>query len=80
MHGQNQALCQLKPRGQTSVKTENPDRLMTSPQLAEIMGVSLVTLSRWRSAEKGPPFIRLGPTSVRYSVSAYQEWLVNQAG
>ncbi len=62
------------------MKADNPDRLMTSQQLAEIMGVSLITLSRWRSAEKGPPFIRLGPTSVRYSVSAYQKWLQSQAG
>ncbi len=57
----------------SSIKTE--DTLMSSKQLADLMGVSLITLSRWRSGGKGPPFVRLGATRVAYPVRAYREWV-----
>ncbi len=54
------------------------DALMSSEQVSELMKVSRVTLSRWRSLEKGPPFIRLSACSVAYPVGAYRQWVQAQ--
>ncbi len=59
-------------------RIDNDDALLSSRQLAELMGVSLVTLSRWRSNDDGPPFIRFSPTNVAYPVRAYREWVLSR--
>ena len=61
----------------SNLKTHN-NAMISSKQLAELIGVSLVTLSRWRSDGKGPPFIRLGATRVAYPMYAYNEWVETQ--
>ena len=59
--------------------TEAPDdALWSSKQLAALMGVSLVTLSRWRSAGKGPPWIRLSSSRAAYSVGGFRAWVISQ--
>lgn len=55
--------------------SENVDSLLSARQVRDLMGVSLVTLSRWRSAGKGPPFIRLSAARVAYPVGAYRQWI-----
>lgn len=54
------------------------DTLMSTRQLAPLMGVSLVTLSRRRSKEMGPPFIRLSSGRVAYPIGAYRAWIKAQ--
>ena len=54
------------------------DALMSAKQLAPLMGVSLITLSRRRSEEKGPPFVRLSACRVTYPARAYREWIKAQ--
>lgn len=55
------------------------DALLTPKQLASLLGVSVVTLTRWRRAEGlGPPFVRLGPSRIGYPVGAYRDWLAAQ--
>ena len=54
------------------------DALMSAKRIAPLMGVSLVTLSRRRSKELGPPFMRLSSGRVAYPVGAYREWIKAQ--
>ena len=56
----------------------NDDAMLSSKQVAELMGVSLVTLSRWRSEGKGPPYMRLSATKAAYPVKAYRAWVEAQ--
>ncbi len=51
------------------------DAHLSAKQLSALLGPSLVTLSRWRSLGKGPPFIRLSMCSVVYPVGRYREWV-----
>ena len=51
------------------------DTLLSSKQLAGLTGVSTVTLSRWRSEGRGPPFLRLSASRVAYPLAAYREWV-----
>ena len=51
------------------------DALMSSQKLSQLMGVGRLTLSRWRSAGKGPPWIRLSSSRAAYPVAAYRAWI-----
>ena len=48
--------------------------LMDSREIAAYLKVSESTLSRWRSAGQGPPFLRLGGIA-RYRIDAVDAWL-----
>lgn len=48
--------------------------LMDSREIAAYLKVSESTLSRWRSAGQGPPFLRLGGIA-RYRLAAVDAWL-----
>lgn len=48
--------------------------LMHSREVAAYLKVSESTLSRWRSASSGPPFLRLGGIA-RYRLDAVDRWL-----
>ena len=48
--------------------------LLDSREAAAYLKVSESTLSRWRSAGTGPPFLRLGGIA-RYRLDAVNRWL-----
>lgn len=48
--------------------------LMYSREVAAYLKVSESTLSRWRSAGSGPPYLRLGGIA-RYRLDAVDRWL-----
>lgn len=48
--------------------------LMDSREIAAYLKVSESTLSRWRSAGQGPPFLRLGGIA-RYRIDVVDAWL-----
>ena len=48
--------------------------LLDSREVAAYLKVSESTLSRWRSAGTGPPFLRLGGVA-RYRLDAVDRWL-----
>lgn len=48
--------------------------LLDSREVAAYLKVSESTLSRWRSAGTGPPFLRLGGIA-RYRLDAMDRWL-----
>jgi hypothetical protein len=54
---------------------------LTEAQAARRAGVSKGTLRRWRSAGKGPPWLKLGDTrgaAIRYDSEVLQHWLVSR--
>ncbi|QIM16013.1 helix-turn-helix domain-containing protein [Leucobacter insecticola] len=50
--------------------------LLDSREVAAYLKVSESTLSRWRSAQSGPPFLRLGGIA-RYRLDAVDQWLAS---
>lgn len=50
---------------------------MNTAAAAEYLGLSAVTLKRWRSQGKGPSFIRLGEKIVKYRQTDLDRWLMN---
>lgn len=56
---------------------ERIDRLMTVPELAEMLGIPVNTLYGWRCRGEGPPGYRIG-RYVRYRRSAVETWLETQ--
>lgn len=52
------------------------DNLLTTEQVAEILGVTTRTLERWRSVEhKGPPVTSLEGSVIRYKESELDEYI-----
>lgn len=54
------------------------DELLTPTDLAELLGVEVTTLVDWRYRRHGPPWIKLGHRTVRYSRNAVERWLASR--
>lgn len=50
------------------------DKLLTTREAAELLGVHPGTLENWRAAGEGPPWLRLRARLVRYSEKALEQW------
>lgn len=57
---------------------ELSDRLMTLSEVAEMLGVPVATLYRWRHRGEGPRGYRIG-RHVRYRRAAVDAWVETQA-
>ena len=55
--------------------TGRPPQLLDTPTAADVLGVQRRTLEDWRRRRRGPPFIRLSATCVRYAPDALEAWL-----
>ncbi len=53
-------------------------KLLTVPEVAELLSVPTRTLYAWRSTRTGPPVTRVGKY-LRYDPDALQCWLQEQA-
>lgn len=51
------------------------DRRMTEAEAAAYLGFERQTLATWRSARKGPPFMKLAGKAIRYSQRALDVWM-----
>lgn len=49
--------------------------LSTPAELSSFLGVSIVTLARWRRNKTGPLWVRVGAQAVRYPRESVHEWL-----
>jgi predicted DNA-binding transcriptional regulator AlpA len=49
--------------------------LLTTEQAATKLGLSERTLEAWRFRGEGPPFLRVGPRRVAYSLNDLDSWL-----
>jgi excisionase family DNA binding protein len=54
-----------------------PERLLTSKEVAELLGVSKETVLRWWRAGEIPGY-RLAPTVLRFRESDLEAWLANR--
>lgn len=54
---------------------EQPDRLLTTAQAAERLGLAEQTLANWRVARKGPAYVRIGGRTIRYRASALDAYI-----
>lgn len=52
-------------------------RLMSSADLADLLGVEQRTVERWRAAGDGPPFLVFGRT-IRYHPARVQQWMATR--
>ena len=43
------------------------DDFLTEDELSAELGIPVPTLRTWRSRRVGPPFVKIGPRTVRYS-------------
>lgn len=50
-------------------------RLLTTDDLAEMVGVKVRTIERWREDGSGPPFMLFGRT-IRYHPARVQAWML----
>jgi Helix-turn-helix domain len=55
-----------------------PDNLLTETRASEVLGIAPQTLSNWRSAGKGPHFVRIGTRTIRYPKLALEEFAQNE--
>jgi predicted DNA-binding transcriptional regulator AlpA len=52
-----------------------PLQLLNEHAVAELLGVSVATVRRWRLLRQGPKFIRVGAASVRYRPEALAAYI-----
>jgi excisionase family DNA binding protein len=55
-------------------------KLLTPKETAERLQVSDATLRRWRINGDGPPFIKVGPATYRYSEQSLTEYMAERIG
>lgn len=55
-------------------EVEASDKLLTSKETAELIGVTEEALTAWRYRRQGPPFLKLGHKTVRYSQDDLNAW------
>jgi excisionase family DNA binding protein len=53
------------------------EKLLSTIQLAEYLGIKTSTLREYRVDRKGPPYIKIGHL-VRYKVKDIEAWLATQ--
>jgi excisionase family DNA binding protein len=51
-----------------------PNRLLTTQEAAELLGLADATLKRWRINGNGPPFRRIGMRMIRYKREDVIAW------
>lgn len=59
----------------TPEPARSPDDLLEPSDVAEQYNLATGTLGYWRFADKGPPYLRLGPRAIRYRRSDLEAWL-----
>jgi predicted DNA-binding transcriptional regulator AlpA len=53
------------------------ERIVNAEAAAHMLGISSITLARWRVVGGGPKFLKLG-RSVRYRLTDLETWLTKQ--
>lgn len=54
------------------------DELISTEELAEILGLKTRTVKSWREKGKGPKFLRLSHKVIRYKKVDVEKWLEQQ--
>lgn len=61
------------------MERHEPDGLLTTAEVARLLGVSPATLERWRAAGRGPRYFRYGRT-VRYRYADLEAFVRTHTG
>lgn len=56
-------------------KIVQPDRLLTTSQAAERLGLAAQTIRNWRCSGKGPTAVVIGTRTIRYRESALTRFM-----
>lgn len=56
-------------------KVIEPDEFLSDAQMCELLGITLRTSGRWRAEGRGPRFIRIGGSRVRYRRADLDAWI-----
>ena len=54
------------------------ERMLTRPEVEQMLGVSTATIYKWLGERKLPEPIRLGPRAIRWRLSELMKWLDEQ--
>lgn len=54
------------------------DEAVDTAEASRIVGFPVCTLHTWRSRGEGPPFLKIGPRSVRYQRRTLFHWLAER--
>ena len=52
-------------------------KLLTPPELADLLGIPEATLAQWRYRHVGPPYVKVG-RHIRYRVEDIEAWVEAQ--
>lgn len=52
--------------------------LLTTEEAAKAVGVSEMTMRRFRRNGGGPPYVRMGPKLIRYSAESLRLWVASR--
>lgn len=55
--------------------TAQTEKLLTSEEVAQIVGVGTEQVKIWRSNGQGPKYLKLGHRTVRYKRADVEAWL-----
>jgi excisionase family DNA binding protein len=53
-----------------------PEPLITEQEVAEYLGLAVITIRKWRQRGRGPKWVKCG-TAVRYDWADVHEWVRN---
>jgi excisionase family DNA binding protein len=67
----------LGASGSTPANIAVAKRFLTEEELAQLTGISVRTLQKWRIFARGPRFKKLGGKAVRYDRGDIDEWLAS---
>ena len=60
------------------METTTLPRLLTAAEAGEILGLTVRAMEERRRRGAGPPFVRLGATTVRYSLVTIEEYIAER--
>lgn len=59
----------------SGIQTDSDDdRSLDTAQAADFLGVSPRSMERWRLQKVGPPYFKLSPRAIRYSLRLLREF------
>ena len=70
----------VETTSQAAIPHPKASDLLDEVEAAEYFNIDRRTLSNWRSAGKGPRFIRVGERMIRYRLSDLEDFIAGDAG
>jgi hypothetical protein len=75
MRGKLSSYERRKVRCRKAAANPNTDAMLTTYQVADLLGISYYTVTTWRRRGLGPPYIRFSRTVLRYPRASFDRFL-----